>query len=167
MSIKEIRINERITCKSVRLIGEQGEQLGIKTIEEARQLAADSGIDLLMVSPEADPPVCKIIDYGKFKYEQKKRQHEHHKHQPQIKELRLRPKTEEHDLLVRVKQARDFIERGDRVVVSVFFKGREMAHSELGREVLVKFMTHIEDIAKSEAPPRMEGRRMGIVLVKK
>jgi len=167
VSIKEIRINERITCKSVRLIGEQGEQLGIKTIEEARQLAADSGIDLLMVSPEADPPVCKIIDYGKFKYEQKKRQHEHHKHQPQIKELRLRPKTEEHDLLVRVKQARDFIERGDRVVVSVFFKGREMAHSELGREVLVKFMTHIEDIAKSEAPPRMEGRRMGIVLVKK
>jgi len=167
VSIKEVKINERITCKTVRLIGEQGEQLGIKTTEEARQLAADAGVDLLMVSPEADPPVCKIIDYGKFKYEQKKRQHEHHKHQPQIKELRLRPKTEDHDLLVRVKQARGFIERGDRVIVSVFFKGREMAHSELGREVLVKFMAQMEDIAKAEAPPRMEGRRMGIVLVKK
>ena len=167
MSIKEIRINERITCKSVRLIGEQGEQLGIKTIEEARQLAADSGIDLLMVSPEADPPVCKIIDYGKFKYEQKKRQHVQHKHQPQIKELRLRPKTEDHDLLVRVKQAREFIERGDRVVVSVRFKGREMAHSELGREVLIKFIAQMEDIAKPEAPPRMEGRQMGIIFVKK
>ena len=167
MSIKEIRINERITAKTVRLIGEQGEQLGIKPIEEARQLTADAGVDLLMVSPEADPPVCKIIDYGKFKYEQKKRQHEHHKHQPQIKELRLRPKTEDHDLLVRVKQARGFIERGDRVVVSVRFKGREMAHAELGREVLNKFIAQMEDIAKPEAPPRMEGRQMGIIFVKK
>ena len=167
MGIKEVRINERITAKTVRLIGEQGEQLGVKTIEEARQLAMDSGVDLLMVSPEADPPVCKIIDYGKFKYEQKKRQHEHHKHQLTIKELRLRPKTEDHDLLVRVKQARGFIERGDRVIVSVRFKGREMAHSELGREVLNKFIAQVEDVAKPEAPPRMEGRQMGIILVKK
>jgi len=167
VGIKEVCINDRITAKTVRLIGELGEQLGIKTIEEARQLAADAGVDLLMVSPEADPPVCKIIDYGKFKYEQKKRQHVQHKHQPQIKELRLRPKTEDHDLLVRVKQAREFIERGDRVVVSVRFKGREMAHSELGREVLIKFITQMEDVAKPEAPPRMEGRQMGIIFVKK
>jgi len=120
-----------------------------------------------MVSPEADPPVCKIIDYGKFKYEQKKRQHEHHKHTPQIKELRLRPKTEEHDLMVRVRQARGFIERGDRVIVNVFFKGRELSHAELGRAVLERFCNELQDIAKTERPPHMEGRRMGIVLVKK
>lgn len=167
MSTKELPINDRITAKTVRLIADSGEMLGVKTIEDARKLAQEAELDLVLVSPEADPPVCKIIDYGKFKYEQKKRQHEHHKHTPQIKELRLRPKTEEHDLMVRVRQARAFIERGDRVIVNVFFKGREMSHSELGRAVLEKFCTELQDIAKSERPPLMEGRRMGIVLVKK
>lgn len=167
MSTKELPINERITAKTVRLIAESGEMLGVKTIEDARKLALEAELDLVMVSPEADPPVCKIIDYGKFKYEQKKRQHEHHKHTPQIKELRLRPKTEEHDLMVRVKQARAFVERGDRVIVNVFFKGRELSHAELGRAVLEKFCNELQDIAKSERPPQMEGRRMGIVLVKK
>lgn len=167
MSTKELPINERITAKTVRLIAESGDMLGVKTIEDARKLALEAELDLVMVSPEADPPVCKIIDYGKFKYEQKKRQHEHHKHTPQIKELRLRPKTEEHDLMVRVKQARAFVERGDRVIVNVFFKGRELSHAELGRAVLEKFCNELQDIAKSERPPQMEGRRMGIVLVKK
>lgn len=167
MSTKELPINDRITAKTVRLITETGEMLGVKTIEDARKLAQEAELDLVMVSPEADPPVCKIIDYGKFKYEQKKRQHEHHKHTPQIKELRLRPKTEEHDLLVRVKQARAFIERGDRVIVNVFFKGRELSHADLGRAVLERFCNELQDIAKSERPPMMEGRRMGIVLVKK
>lgn len=167
MSTKELPINERITAKTVRLIAESGDMLGVKTIEDARKLALEAELDLVMVSPEADPPVCKIIDYGKFKYEQKKRQHEHHKHTPQIKELRLRPKTEEHDLMVRVRQARAFIERGDRVIVNVFFKGRELSHAELGRAVLEKFCNSLQDIAKSERPPLMEGRRMGIVLVKK
>jgi translation initiation factor IF-3 len=167
VSTKELPINDRITAKTVRLIADSGEMLGVKTIEDARKLAQEAELDLVLVSPEADPPVCKIIDYGKFKYEQKKRQHEHHKHTPQIKELRLRPKTEEHDLMVRVRQARAFIERGDRVIVNVFFKGREMSHSELGRAVLEKFCTELQDIAKSERPPLMEGRRMGIVLVKK
>ena len=121
----------------------------------------------MLVSPEADPPVAKIIDYGKYKYEQKKRQQVHHHHAPQIKELRLRPKTEEHDLLVRVKQARGFIERGDRVIVNVFFRGREMAHSELGMAVLERFVSELRDIAKPERSPAMEGRRIGVVLVKK
>ena len=103
MATKELRINERILAPQVRLIGEAGEQLGIQPIEEARRLSEEAGLDLVLVSPEADPPVAKIIDYGKYKYEQKKRQQVHHHHAPQIKELRLRPKTEEHDLLVRVK----------------------------------------------------------------
>jgi len=167
VSTKELPINDRITAKTVRLIADTGDMLGIKTIEDARKLAQEAELDLVMVSPEADPPVCKIIDYGKFKYEQKKRQHEHHKHTPQIKELRLRPKTEEHDLMVRVRQARGFIERGDRVIVNVFFKGRELSHAELGRAVLERFCNELQDIAKTERPPHMEGRRMGIVLVKK
>lgn len=167
MATKELRINERILAPQVRLIGEAGEQLGIQPIEEARRLSGEAGLDLVLVSPEADPPVAKIIDYGKFKYEQKKRQQEHHHHAPQIKELRLRPKTEEHDLLVRAKQARGFIERGDRVIVNVFFRGREMAHSELGMAVLQRFVSELQDIAKPERPPAMEGRRIGVVLVKK
>lgn len=130
-------------------------------------MADDEGLDLVLVAPNADPPVCKVMDYGKFKYQQKKRQHEHHRHQPQLKELRLRPKTEEHDLMVRVKQARHFIERGDRVQVTVRFRGREMAHTELGRAMLDKFASAMEDIAKVEKLPTMEGRRMNIVLARK
>ena len=167
MSTKELRINERITARTVRLIGAAGEQLGTQPIEEARRLAEEAATDLVLVAPDADPPVCKIMDYGKYKYEMKKRQHEHHKHQPEIKELRLRPKTEQHDLLVRVKQARQFIERGDRVLVNVFFRGREMAHADLGRAVLDRFVQEMQDIAKLERPPMMEGRRLGIVLVKR
>ena len=167
MSVKEPLLNEKIRARTVRLIGAESEQLGVKPIEEALQLAEQAGFDLVLVSPDADPPVAKIIDYGKFKYEQKKRQHEHHKHQPQIKELRFRPKTEEHDLMVRVRQARQFIERGDRVIVNVFFRGREMAHADLGRAVLERFVIEMQDVAKPERPPMMEGRRMGVVLVKK
>ena len=167
MATKELRINERILAPQVRLIGETGEQLGIQPIEEARRLSEEAGLDLVLVSPDANPPVAKIIDYGKYKYEQKKRQQEHHHHAPQIKELRLRPKTEEHDLLVRVRQARAFIERGDRVIVNVFFRGREMAHSELGMAVLERFIFELRDAAKPERPPLMEGRRIGVVLVKK
>jgi translation initiation factor IF-3 len=167
VSTKELRINDRITARSVRLIGAAGEQLGVQPIEEALRLADEADLDLVLVSPDADPPVCKIIDYGKYKYEQKKRQHEHHKHQPQIKELRLRPKTEEHDLMVRVRQARQFIERGDRVIVNVFFRGREMAHADLGHAVMQRFMNELQDIAKAEKPPMMEGRRLGVVLTKK
>ena len=167
MATKELRINERILAPQVRLIGESGEQLGIQPIEEARRLSEEAGLDLVLVSPDANPPVAKIIDYGKYKYEQKKRQQVHHHHAPQIKELRLRPKTEEHDLLVRVKQARGFIERGDRVIVNVFFRGREMAHSELGMAVLERFIGELRDVAKPERPPALEGRRIGVVLVKK
>lgn len=166
MSTEHI-LNEKILAKQVRLIGEETEQLGIQPIEEARRLADEAGADLVLVSPDADPPVARIMDYGKFKYEQKKRQHDHHKHQPQVKELRLRPKTEEHDLLVRVRKAREFLERGDRVLVNVRFRGREMTHTELGFGVLEKFVAALQDIAKMERSPMMQGRQISVTLVKK
>lgn len=163
----EIILNEKIHARTVRLIGEDSEQLGIQPIEEARRLADEAEMDLVLVSPNADPPVARIMDFGKFKYEQKKRQHDHHKHQPQIKELRLRPKTEEHDLQVRVKKAREFLERGDRVIVNVRFRGREMTHQDIGFSVLDKFMSELQDIAKMERNPIMMGRQISVTLVKK
>ena len=167
MSTKELRRNERINVPLVRLVGGEGEQLGIKQIEEARSLAEEAEQDLVLVAPDADPPVCKIMDYGKFKYQQKKRQHEHHKHHPQMKELRLRPKTEDHDLMVRVRQAREFIERGDRVLINLRFRGREMAHTDLARVLMERFISEMEDIAKVEKQPAMEGRRMVMIFAKK
>ena len=167
MSKQETLMNEKILAKTVRLVGEKGEQFGIKLIEEARQLADDAGVDLVMVAEAAAPPVCRLMDFGKFKYRQKKRQHEHHRHQPQMKELRLRPKTEEHDLMVRVHKAREFLQRGDRVLVNVRFRGREMAHTQLGRGLLERFANALEDIAKIEKPPAMESRRMIMILAKK
>ena len=167
MSKNELRRNERITAPEVRLVGDGGEQLGIKEIGEAQQLADEAGLDLVLVAPDATPPVCKIMDYGKFKYQQKKRQHEHHRHQPQMKELRLRPKTEDHDLMVRVRKAREFLDRGDRVLVNLRFRGREMTHVDLGADLLKRFVTELEDIAKIEKAPSMEGRRMVMILSKK
>ena len=167
MSKQKTPINDQIQAETVRLIGDDGTQHGIKPTEEARRMAEEDGLDIVLVAPNSEPPVAKIMDYGKFKYQQKKRQHEHHHHQPQLKELRMRPKTEQHDLMVRVKKAREFLERGDRVQVTVMFRGREMAHTEMGRGVLEKFYNELEDIAKVEQQPRMEGRRMHIMLAKK
>ena len=167
MSTKELRRNDRIDAPTVRVVGEAGEQFGVKEIEEARRLADEAGLDLVLVAPDAEPPVCKIMDYGKFKYQHKKRQHEQHKHQPQMKELRLRPKTEAHDLMVRVRKAQEFLGRGDRVLVNLRFRGRELAHKELASALLQRFANMLEDIAKIETPPRMEGRRMVMILAKK
>ena len=167
MSKQDLLLNDRIKATEVRLVGEEGEQYGIKSIDEARRLAEEAGVDLVLVAENATPPVCKIMDYGKFKYRQKKRQHEHHHHQPQMKELRLRPKTEAHDMMVRVRQARHFLERGDRVLVNLRFRGREMAHTDLGQRLLQRFSQELEDIAKIERPPSMEGRRMVMILAKK
>jgi translation initiation factor IF-3 len=124
-------------------------------------------LDLVLVAPAADPPVARIMDYGKFKYELKKKQHQPHRHQSQLKELRLRPKTDEHDLEVRLGQARRFLERGDRVLVNMLFRGREVAHRDLGRELLDQFAAKLADVAKVEKPPTMEHARMGMILVQK
>lgn len=167
MSKQTIPVNDQIRARTVRVIGEQGEQHGIMLTSEALALAENAGLDLVLVSPDSDTPVARIMDYGKFKYLQKKQQHEHRKHQPQLKELRLRPKTEEHDLQVRIRQARGFLERGDRVLVVVMFRGREMAHVELGRANLARFFEAVQDLAKMEKEPTLEGRRMTMLLVKK
>jgi len=160
-------INEAITAREVRLITEEGEQLGIKPIEEARRLAQEAGRDLVIVAGEAQPPVARIMVYGKFKYDQKKKTHGPHKHQSQLKELRLRPKTDEHDIGVRISQARRFIARGDRVLVNMLFRGREMAHVNLGLETMKRVAAELEDIAKVEKEPGMEHQRLSMILVQK
>ena len=161
------QINEHILAPVVRLISATGEQMGEKPVEDARQLAGEAGLDLVLVAPDGEPPVARIMDYGKFKYEMKKRQHTAHRHQSQLKELRLRPKTEEHDLLVRVGHARRFLARGDRVLVNVLFRGRELAHKDRGQQLLVRFAEELADVAKVEKFPGMEHNRMGMVLVQK
>jgi len=161
------QINDRIQAPVVRLIGENGDQLGAKPIAEAQTLAQEAGRDLVLVAPNSEPPVARIMDYGKFKYEMKKRQHQAHRHQSQLKELRLRPKTEEHDLQVRLSHARKFLARGDRVLVNMLFRGRELAHKELGRELLMRFAEELSDVAKIEKEPSMEHNRMGMILVQK
>lgn len=167
MSItQELRINERIFAKQVRLIGEEGEQLGVVSKQEALEKARELGTDLVEVAPQADPPVCRLMSYGKYKYRQKKKTQQK-RHVSQLKELRLRPKTDVHDLQTKIRQARKFLERKDKVLVNMMFRGRERAHTEIGKEILLKFAQELEDIAKIEKDVRLDGRRMGMILAPK
>lgn len=138
-------------------------------MDDAMTLAQEAELDLVEVAPKAEPPVCRIMDYGKYKYELKKRSVEAKKktHQVKTKELRLRPKTDEHDLMTKVEHARAFLEHRHKVVVNMLFRGREMAHIELGREMIMRFATELEEIAKVEQAPRMEGRRLSLTLAPK
>jgi len=135
--------------------------------EEAMRRAREAGLDLVEVAPDAKPPVCKIMDYGKFKYEAKKKAHQAKAKQKvtQLKELRLRPKTEEHDLLVKVKKAKEFLAEGDRVQINMQFKGREMAHIDLGKTLLERFATEVVGLGKVERPAILDGRKMTLLLV--
>lgn len=155
------RINEQIRVNKVRLIGANGDQLGIVNIGDAQKQADDLGLDLVEISPNADPPVCKILDYGKFKYEQQKKANEARKKQKVIdtKEVKIRPTIEEHDYQVKLRNARGFLEEGDKVKVTLRFRGREMAHLGLGMEVLNRFKKDLADIGKVEAEPKMEGKQ--------
>lgn len=155
------RVNEQIRVNKVRLIGAGGEQLGILNIREAQQAADDLGLDLVEISPNAEPPVCKILDYGKFKYEQQKKAAEARKKQKvvDVKEIKIRPTIEEHDYQVKLRNARRFLEEGDKVKVVLRFRGREMAHLDLGMEVLMRFKNDLSDVGKVEAEPKMEGRQ--------
>lgn len=159
----ETRINDKIQAKEVRLVANNGDQVGVVPLEQALSKAKESGLDLVEVAPQASPPVCKIMDYGRMVYE-KKRSHRKHRHTPKIKELRLHPKTEKHDVDVRLRQARRFLERGDKVLVNMIFRGREMAHVDLGKKTLLEFAEQLSDIAKVEQHPKMQDRRMGLVL---
>jgi translation initiation factor IF-3 len=153
----------------VRLIGEDGEQLGIKSLGDALTIARERQLDMVEVAPQATPPVCKLMDFGKFKYRQRKRQHEAkvHHHRVHTKEIRLHPRTHEHDLDFKARHARKLIALGDKIQVNVFFKGREMAHQELGQGMLTRFAAALEDVAKVEQAARLEGRRMTLIMAPK
>ena len=153
----------------MRVIDPDNEQLGILELEEAMAKADDLGLDLVEVSPNSDPPVCRIMDYGQYKYQQSKRQHEAKKNQKiiHLKEIKLRPKTEEHDFQFKLRHAIEFLEHGDKVKVSVFFRGREMAHQDLGHKLLEKFTLQSDETAMVEVPPKMEGRSLSMVLAPK
>jgi len=161
------RINEQIRITPIRVIGADGSQLGIIPTEEAMRLARAADLDLVEVAPKERPPVCRIMDYGKFKYQQKKRQHKGHSHQVKIKEIRVRPKTGNHDIQVKVNKAREFLENKDKVIVTVQFRGRELAHIQEGRKVVDDILAQLADLSKIESPPAHHGRRMSCTLAPK
>jgi translation initiation factor IF-3 len=162
-------VNEAIRAKEVRLIADDGTQLGIVPIAEALARATDAGLDLVEVAPTAVPPVCRIMDYGKYKYEQKKKAHDSRKHHHTVhtKEIRLRPRTDIHDVLVKAHHAREFFLKGDKVLVTMFFKGREAAHIEIGRAHLSQFVKAVEDVARVEKDVTLEHDRLTILFVPK
>ena len=162
------RTNEMIRISPVRVVSAEGEQLGVMNTSEAIFAAKSAGLDLVEVAPEAKPPVCRIMDYGKFKYQQKKRQTKQQVNRTKIKQLRLRPKTGDHDVQVRLKQARDFLVHKDKVQIFVVFRGRELAHVEEGQKLMEFMIEQLEDVAKIETPPkRMENKRVMCVLAPK
>ncbi|MCC7103729.1 MAG: translation initiation factor IF-3 [Chloroflexi bacterium] len=163
---KDLRVNERIRVREVRVIDENGEQLGVLPTFEALELARNRNVDLVEVAPMAVPPVCRLLDYGRFKYEQEKKEREARKNQKNIelKEIRLRPKIGEHDFHAKEVRARDFIEEGDKVKVTVLFRGRELAHPQLGRELLEKMAQRLSDVAVVERAPMTEGKTMHVIL---
>lgn len=162
-------INDEIRVKEVRLIGADGEQLGITPIREALQIAFDANLDLVNVAPTAKPPVCRIMDYGKFRYETQKKEKEARKNQKivDIKEIRLSATIDEHDFQTKLRNAVKFLGEGDKVKASVRFRGREIAHSEIGRRVLERLATETADISSQERAPKLEGRSMIMILTPK
>jgi translation initiation factor IF-3 len=163
----EIRVNERIRVPQVRVIGDDGSQIGVLPVREALALAQSKSLDLVEVSPTARPPVCRIMDYGKFKYEQNRRARKAKKkqHQTQLKEVKMRPKIEDHDYGFKVQHAREFLESRDKVKLTVTFRGREMAHQEFGHRLIQKAIADLADVALVESPPRSEGRTLSAVLM--
>ena len=162
----EPRVNERIRVPRVLVIDEEGRKLGEFLTQDAIQLAHDRGLDLVEVAPNARPPVCRITDFGKLKYDKKKRDTaaRKHQHQVQIKEVKVRPKTDEHDMNVKVKHAHQFLSEGNKVKVTVRFRGREHAHRDIGAEQCLRVAEAVKDVGVIEAPPRMEGRQMFMIL---
>ncbi|HTB45345.1 MAG TPA: translation initiation factor IF-3 [Acetobacteraceae bacterium] len=160
------RVNEEIRSPQVRLIDENGEMAGVMTAREAQQRAYSAGLDLLEISPNAEPPVVKILDYGKFKYEQQKKRNEAKKKQKviEIKEIKVRPNIDENDYQVKMRAMKSFIEEGDKVKVTLRFRGREMAHQDIGVKVLERIRTEMDPTSKVEQMPRMENRQMVMVL---
>ena len=151
----------------MRVISAEGEQLGIIPTDQALTLAREADLDLVEVAPNERPPVCRIMDFGKFKYQKKKREHKGHAHQSKLKEIRVRPKTGEHDIQVKVNRAREFLEHKDKVIVSVIFRGREIAHIDEGQRVMREVLTRLAELAKVESGPSQQGKRIVCTLAPK
>ena len=162
----KIRVNQKIRVPEIRVINEDGQQLGIMPTEAARDIATRVGLDLVEIAANAQPPVCKIMDYGRYKYELKKKAASARKtqHRTQVKEIKLRPRIEEHDLDFKLKRARQFLIDGDKVRCTVMFRGREIIHTERGRAVLDRVAERLGEIAKVEQRPRLENRQMSLIL---
>ena len=160
------RINHSITADEIRVVGADGEMLGVMSVKAAVELAEEEGLDLVEVSPNAEPPVCKILDYGKYKYEQQKKAAEARKNQKtvDVKEVKIRPAIEDHDYKVKMKAARKFLENGDKVKVTMRFRGREMAHQDIGLDLLNRMIEELSDVGKVDLQPKMEGRQVIMVL---
>ena len=168
-TISELMLNEQIRDKEVRLIGENGEQLGIMSSRDALKLAKEAELDLVKIAPNAQPPVCKIIDYGKYRYEQARREKEAKKKQKviEIKEVRLSPNIDENDLNTKINAARKFSQKGDRVKVTLRFRGREMSHMAQSKHILDEFAEKLADVAVVEKPAKVEGRSLTLILSEK
>ena len=162
-------INEQIRDREIRLIGEDGEQLGIMSAREAMKIAQEAELDLVKIAPAAKPPVCKIIDYGKYRYEQARKEKEAKKKQKtiEVKEVRLSPNIDVNDLNTKVGAARKFIEKGNKVKVTLRFRGREMAHMQSSKHILDDFAEQLKDVASVDKPPKIEGRNMTMFLTEK
>ena len=168
---RDLFINEQIRAKEVMVIGPNGEQLGIKSIKDALTLASYAGFDLVLINPNGNPPVCKVMDYNKFKYENKKKAKENIKKQRSanldLKEYRLSFSIDVHDFETRVKNSKKYLEKGHKVKASIRFKGREMAHTELGKDVLIRFSDALKDVSDIEQKPTLDGRNMTMILMPK
>jgi len=163
-----LNINGEIKAVQVRVI-EEGKQLGIMPLKEALAIAAKAGLDLVEIAPSADPPVCRVMDYGKYRYQQSKKLQDARKSQTtiQIKEIRLRPKTEEHDLEVKIRHIKKFLQQNDKVKITMMFRGREIAYSDLGRKIMETIRDALDEVGAMEMQPKLEGRNMIMIVVPK
>ena len=163
---KELRINDQIRAREVRVVSDTNEQLGVMSLRSARQIAEERHMDLVEVAPNGKPPVCRIMNYGKYRYEQQKREKEAKKKQKVIlmKDGQLRPNIEDHDFYVKMKAAQRFLSEGSKVKVTIMFRGREMSHPELGRDLLMRFADELKETARVEKEPKIEGRNMTMVI---
>ncbi len=161
-----MRVNERIRVREIRVIDDTGQQLGIMPPPQALAIAKQKGLDLVEISPTAVPPVCRIMDFGKYQYQEQKRAREARRHQKviEVKEIKFRPKVDEHDYQFKKKHIERFLEDGDKVKATIFFRGREMAHPEIGRRILERLVDELADVAVAESMPRMEGNQMHTIL---
>lgn len=165
----ELMINEQIRAKEVRVIGTEQEMIGVMSIQEAMRLADEAGVDLVMISPKATPPVCRIVDYGKFKYEQTRREKEAKKkqHVVELKEIRLSPNIDTNDLNTKIGAAKKFLDKGDKVKITLRFRGREMAHMQQSKHILDDFAEALAEVSTIEKAPKIEGRTISLVVAPK